>query len=33
VRVTALSAVAAYGVADTIRRDSADAVLARRGVQ
>jgi len=33
VRVTALSSVSAYGVADTIRRDSADAVLARRGVQ
>ena len=33
VRVTALSAVAAYGVADTVRRDSADVVLARRGVQ
>jgi len=33
VRVTALSSVPAYGVADTIRRDSADAVLARRGVQ
>jgi hypothetical protein len=33
VRVTALSAVAAYGAADTVRRDSSDAVLARRGVQ
>lgn len=33
VRVTALSAVAAYGAVDTVRRDSADAVLARRGVQ
>ena len=33
VRVTALSTVAAYGVVDTVRRDSADAVLARRGVQ
>jgi len=33
VRVTALSAVAAYGAMDTVRRDSADAVLARRGVQ
>jgi hypothetical protein len=33
VRVTSLSAVAAYGVADTVRRDSTDAVLSRRGVQ
>ena len=33
VRVTALSAVAAYGAVDTVRRDSADAMLARRGVQ
>jgi len=33
VRVTALTAVPAYAVADTVRRDSADAVLARRGVQ
>jgi hypothetical protein len=33
VRVTALSTIAAYGVVDTVRRDSADAVLARRGVQ
>jgi len=33
VRVTALTAVPAYGVADTIRHDSTDAVLARRGVQ
>lgn len=33
VRLTALSAVAAYGVVDTVRRDSTDAVLARRGVQ
>jgi hypothetical protein len=33
VRVTVLTAVAAYGVADTVRRDSADVVLARRGVQ
>ena len=33
VRVTALSDVATYGAVDTVRRDSADAVLARRGVQ
>jgi len=33
VRVITLTAVPAYGVADTIRRDSTDAVLARRGVQ
>jgi len=33
VRVTVLSDVTAYGIADTVRRDSADAVLARRGVQ
>jgi type II secretory pathway pseudopilin PulG len=33
VRVTTLSAVTAYGVADTVRRDSADAVLLRRGAQ
>jgi hypothetical protein len=31
--VTTLSAVTAYGVADTVRRDSADAVLLRRGAQ
>ncbi|HEX7978435.1 MAG TPA: hypothetical protein VF461_07525 [Gemmatimonadaceae bacterium] len=33
VRVATLSGVAAYGVADTVRRDSADAVLPRRGAQ
>jgi prepilin-type N-terminal cleavage/methylation domain-containing protein len=33
VRVTALSAVGLSGVADTVRRDSADAVLSRSGVQ
>jgi hypothetical protein len=33
VRVTVLTAVAAYGVADTVRRDSADVVLARSGAQ
>jgi len=33
VRVTTLSSVAPSGAADTVRRDSADAVLSRRGVQ
>lgn len=33
VRVTVLSAVAPSGAGDTVRRDSADAVLSRRGVQ
>ena len=33
VRVTALTAVSAYAVTDTVRRDSADVGLARRGAQ
>jgi type II secretory pathway pseudopilin PulG len=33
VRVAALSSVAPSGAVDTVRRDSADAVLSRRGVQ
>ena len=33
VRVTALSAIAAAGATDSVRRDSADAVLSRAGVQ
>ena len=33
VRVTALSAVAPSGAVDSVRRDSSDAVLSRRGVQ
>jgi type II secretory pathway pseudopilin PulG len=32
-RITALSAITASGAVDTVRRDSADAVLLRRGVQ